>query len=405
MKPGAFMPRPASNSESPGNRLVATEIRLMDLTPEDALRINVLLAGAPKAVRIDESSMTLYALSDKGEAKVKLNPNCRDEAYLRKVRETLSSQVLGSPGGYPVYLKRWTRMGQARDGILESLLLLGEPEAVVAVVNASGITDELARRAWWVLQSAENARCMLCQAAVVNGDMGPRLAEFLIEFLPFEEEACDQIVSVRLVLQGDLISPREKLRLWEKGRQKNAFYVGFLQALPDALPQEKPAHPLWEELQSGLAGLLEEGNPFARQLSRLLGPAGQAWLAGVEMVLGKPSNQDVVVELLHAIAAYSAQLPMVGTYLTEMDTIASLADELLAGSEAAGAEARRQLADVLQAIPEARSRVRAMLILAMVNEPLVNPVFSRTDAIGTVMRKKLRPVSGPIQEQIDLLKG
>jgi hypothetical protein len=41
----------------------------------------------------------------------------------------------------------------------------------------------------------------------------------------------------------------------------------------------------------------------------------------------------------------------------------------------------------------------------MVNEPLVNPIFSRTDAIGTVMRKKLRPVSGPIQEQIALLRG
>ena len=377
----------------------------MDLTPEDALRINVLLAGTPEAVRIDESSMTLYALSGKGEATVRLNPNCRDDAYLRRVRETLSSQILGSPGGYPVYLKRWTRMGQARDSILESLLLLGEPEAVVAVVNASGITNELARRAWWVLQSAENARCMLRQAAVINGDMGPRLAEFLIEFLPFEEEARDQIVSVRLVLQGELISPGEKKRLWEKGRQKNAFYVGFLQACPDDLPQERAAHPVRESLQPRLAGLHEEGNPFALQLSRLLGPAGQAWLASVRTVLDKPSNQDVVVELLHAIAAYSAHLPIAGTCLTEMDTIASFADALLDGVEATGAEAGRQLQEVLQAVPEARSRIRAMVILAMVNEPLVNPVFSRTDAIGTVMRKKLRPVTEPIQEQIDLLTG
>ena len=94
----------------------------MDLTPEDALRINVLLASQIEAIRLDESRMTLFALSQKGEAKVKLNPNCRDDAYLRKVRETLSSHVLGSPGGYPVYLKRWTRMGQARDEVLESLL-------------------------------------------------------------------------------------------------------------------------------------------------------------------------------------------------------------------------------------------------------------------------------------------
>jgi hypothetical protein len=377
----------------------------MELTPEDALRINVLLAGAPEAVRIDESSMTLYALSDRGEAKVRLNPNCRDEGYLRKVRETLSSQVLGSPGGYPVYLKRWTRMGQARDGILESLLLLGEPEAVVAVVNAGGITNELARRAWWIMQSAENARCMLRQAAVVDGDMGPKLAEFLVEFLPFEEEARDQIDSVRLVLQGELISPGEKTRLWEKGRHKNAYYVGFLHALPDALPQEQPAHPLQESLQPRLAGLLEAGNPFALQLSRLLGSAGQAWLASVETVLEKPSNQDVVVELLQAVAAYSAHLPIAGTCITEMDTIAALADSLLDGDAAAGTEVAGQLDALLLAVPEARSRVRAMLMLAMVNEPLVNPVFSRTDAIGTVMRKKLRPVSGPIREQIDLLRG
>jgi hypothetical protein len=158
-------------------------------------------------------------------------------------------------------------------------------------------------------------------------------------------------------------------------------------------------------LQPRLAGLLEAGNPFALQLCRLLGPAGQAWLASVAAVLHKPLNQDVVVELLHAIAAYSAHLPIAGTYLTEMDTIAALADVLLDGGEAAGTEAARQLLELLLAVPEARSRVRAMLILAMVNEPLVNPVFSRTDAIGTVMRKKLHPVSDPIQEQIDLLTG
>ena len=195
----------------------------MELTPEDALRINVLLAGSVDAIRIDESRMTVYALSDKGEAKVPLNPNCRDESYLRRVRETLSSHVLGSPGGYPVYLKRWTRMGQARDEILESLLKLGEPEAVVAVVNASGITDDIARRAWWASQTSDNARCMLRQQAVVEGEMGRVLADFLVEFLPFEEEARNQIISVSLVMQRGLISQEERARLWDKARHKNCL--------------------------------------------------------------------------------------------------------------------------------------------------------------------------------------
>ena len=106
----------------------------MELTNEDTLRLNVLLANKPQAIRIDESSMTVLGLTPQGEVRVKLNPSGRNEPYLRKVRELLSGHVLGSPGGYPVYLKRWTRMGQMRDESLEQLLLLGEPEAVVAAV-------------------------------------------------------------------------------------------------------------------------------------------------------------------------------------------------------------------------------------------------------------------------------
>jgi len=375
----------------------------MDLTPEDALRVNVLLAGVLKAVRIDESRMMLHALSDKGEATIKLNPNCRDESYLRQVRETLSSHVLGSPGGYPVYLKRWTRMGQARDSILESLLLLGEPEAVVAVVNAPGITDEIASRAWWASQTAENARCMLRQPAVVQGRMGPVLAQFLLEFLPFEVEARDQIRSVRLVLQGDLIEREERLRLWEKGKHRNAFHVGFLQALPDELPGEQAPAPAWEHTCQQLRDLLQAGNPYAVQLCRLLGPAGQAFLTGVENVLNKPANQDVMVELMHALAAHARALPRVDRRLAHVEDIVAEVDAMLAAA-AQGRAAQQALATVLQALPGHVHHIRAMLFLGLLDEPVLDPVFSRTDAIGSVMRKKLKPVTGPVLQQIGCLK-
>jgi hypothetical protein len=370
----------------------------MELSPEDALRVNVLLAGNLRAVRIDESRMIVHALSDKGEAKIRLSPNCRDETYLRLVRETLSSHVLGSPGGYPVYLKRWTRMGQARDGILESLLLLGEPEAVVAVVNAPGITDELASRAWWASQTAENARCMLRQQAIVEGRMGRTLAEFLVEFLPFEEEARDQIRSVRLVLQGELTTPAERRKLWEKGRHRNAYIVGFLQGLPDGLPAEHPAHPAGETLQQQLAPLVAAGNPFAGQYCRLLSAAGQNFLAGVETVLAKPSNQDVMVELLHALAAYSAQLPLPKQRFETIAAIEQEVDSLLSGQV-------REIDELLREAPAAMHHIRALLFLALLDEPVLDPVFSRTDAIGTVMRSKLRPLTGPVQEQISVLRG
>jgi len=41
----------------------------------------------------------------------------------------------------------------------------------------------------------------------------------------------------------------------------------------------------------------------------------------------------------------------------------------------------------------------------MVDEPLVDPVFSRTDAIGTVMRRRLQPVFEPLQHQLDILRN
>lgn len=375
----------------------------MELTPEDALRINVLLAGSVDAIRIDESRMTVYALSDKGEAKVQLNPNCRDESYLRQVRETLSSHVLGSPGGYPVYLKRWTRMGQARDEILESLLKLGEPEAVVAVVNASGITDDIARRAWWASQTSENARCMLRQHAVVEGEMGPVLADFLVEFLPFEEEARNQITSVSLVMQRGLISGEERARLWEKARHKNAFYVGFLHAVPDELPDQVEANPLWQDCLASTGTLVEQGNPFAMQLLRLLSPAGQAFLATVDAVLKKPSNQDVMVELLHALEKHAAGLSLDEYKNSDIEAIVHEVD-MLTGAEAVDA-IPGELQALLDAWPEGRHCIRAMLILALLGEKVLNPIFSRTDAIGTVMRKKLKPVTEPIHEQIAVLRS
>jgi hypothetical protein len=381
----------------------------MDLTPEDALRINVLLASPIEAVRIDESRMTLLALTEKGEAKVQLNPNCRDDAYLRRVRETLSSHVLGSPGGYPVYLKRWTRMGQARDEVLESLLMLGEPEAVVAVVNATGITDELARRAWWALQTSDNARCMLQQAAVVNGEMGAVLADFLIEFLPFEEEARNQIKTVCLVLQGDLVDESVRSGLWQKGRLKNAYLVGFLHTLPDALPDRHAAHAELERVTQQLAGLLAEKNPFAVQLCRLLGPAGQTYLACVEAVLKKPSNQDVMVELMCALDAYSAALPLEKQRKFDISEVVRVSSELTGGSGTdqgcTDEAARRCLRALCRALPEDKDYIRAMLFLAMLGEPVLDPVFSRTDAIGTVMRKKLKPVTEAISEQIKILRN
>lgn len=379
----------------------------MDLSSEDALRINVLLAGAIEAVRIDESSMTVFALLNGKEARVKLNPNCRDEFYLKRVRAVLSSHVLGSPGGYPVYLKRWTRMGQARDEILESLLLLGEPEAVVAVVNATGITNELARRAWWAVQSADNARCMLRQEAVVNGSMGPKLAEFLVEFLPFEEEAGKMIESVLLVLQGGLVSDHVKQKLWDKGQQKNAYYVGFLHALPDDLPGEGEGHPSCETAMQQLENLVAGGNQLAGKLCRTLSTGGTRFLGTAEQVLKKPVNQDVVVELMKAIGNYFCLNGESFGHQKALTDIIAGADQFITGAteETSLKKEYLEIMGRLPDIPHIEDKLKAILVLSQVGEPVVDPIFSKTDAIGTVMRKKLEPVVVPLRDQFAILKN
>ena len=203
---------------------------------------------------------------------------------------------------------------------------------------------------------------------------------------------------MRLVLQGDLTTAGERRQLWEKGRHKNAYIVGFLQGLPDDLPEEHPAHAQRESLQQQLAPLLADGNPFAWQYLRLLSHAGQNFLAGVETVLAKPANQDVMVELMHAVAAYSAQLPLQKQRLETIAGIEQEVDRLLSGQV-------REVDEMLRVAPAAVHDIRALLFLAMLDEPVLDPVFSRTDAIGTVMRNKLRPLTGPIQQRIAVLRG
>ncbi|MBI5460866.1 MAG: sulfur reduction protein DsrS [Gammaproteobacteria bacterium] len=373
----------------------------MELSAEDALRLNVLLANEPHAVRIDESAMALYGFSARGESKIKLNPTCRDEAYIKRVREMLSSHVLGSPGGYPIYLRRWTRMGQARDDSLEKLLLLGEPEAVVAVVHATGLTDELARRAWWAMPTADNARMMLTRECVTRGAMGPVLAHYLIDYLPFEEDPQAMIESVRLILQPGLIDAETRLRIWTKARSKNTYFVGFLLAIPDDLPDPAPIHPAGPELIGALQSLTAIGNPYARQLCRVLDVPGQSFLATAELVLRKPNNQDVMVALLEAIQAYFQDVADGDMRLQSIDDVEAQARarcESVACGDA-------PLAELLAQVPDVKPMLRAMLILSAVGERLVAPVFARTDAIGTVMRRKLEPITTPLLAEMAVLRG
>ncbi|MFA5082005.1 MAG: hypothetical protein WC474_05615 [Hydrogenophilaceae bacterium] len=301
-----------------------------ELSPEDQLRLNVLLAQDLKAIRLDESNMVLHALLDGGEeASMPLHPNCRTDKYLRLVREALSGHALGSPGGYPIYLSRWTRHGQMESSNLSQLLLIGEPEAVVAVVHSPALTDQLAGYAWWAMPTIEHARLMLMREAVARGRMGSVLTDFLVEHLPFlQEEHLAIMDTVAVLLYSGTLTPAQRETIWKRGKRQNSYYVAFLEMCPNDLP----------------------------------GEPGQAFVEACIEILSRPETQEVVSRTLDAIGHYFSA-----------DSGAS------------------------QTHPEVRHR------LAAVSAALANPVFTRSTAIGSLMRRKLEPITEPILTNLRLL--
>lgn len=368
----------------------------MQLSNEDNLRLNVLLAQPLRAIRINESTMTVHALTEQGEAKVALNPTTRDEQYLRMVRELLSLKITGSPGGYPIFIKRWTRMGHT-DNTLEHMLLLGEPEAVVAVVHAAELSHDLAERAWWANPTTEVAMRLMEYPDVVEGSLGKELADYLMEFMPFEERQLNIVNMVRLCLQGDLINANEREKLWARAKRRNPFYVGFVHADPKQIPFETSHHPQYEILREDLQILASQGNCFAKNLLKLLSDNGQRWLKTIQLSLKKPVDQDVVISLFTAISRYF-DLSLCDTRgqrdialaLSHTSALIDSPDDALAALiEATGEET----------IP----LIEAMLVLAQLGEHTLIPIFSGNDSVGSVMRKRLHPLTSAVLEKIDIL--
>ena len=342
-----------------------------DLVAEDALRLHVLLAGQVQAVRLDAAVPALFALTGRGEAKIVLHPDCRPEQYLMRVRELLAGHALGSPGGYPVHLRRWTRMGQAGAKRLEALLLLGEAEAVAAVAHAPSLTEELARRAWWASPGAENARSMLAHAEVAASAMGRLLADYLIEHLPFEEDPVVAMNSIRIVLSAGHPDAAGRQALWARAKRRPHYFIGFLESLPDEMPGDAPARPC----SGALTALAEAGNPWARRLMRAFSASGQSFLKAAELTLEKPAVPEAVTALLDAIGAWCG--PM-------------------ADPEA--------LAELSAACREHTRAIEALTFLSGIDACAAEPILSRSSAVGALMRRKLEPLAAPLLEHLRALQ-
>ena len=301
-------------------------------------------------------------------------------------------------------------MGQHRDNItLHNLLLLGEPEAVAAVVHAPGLTPDLAKLAWWVLPEAEHARRMLVQPQVAESEIARELAKFLVEYLPFETEPNAIMNSVRLVLQPGLISEEEKNNLWKRASRKGIYYVSFLQAMPDDLPGMCSAHPKHADIESQLSFLLAKNNAYALLLNKVLSPGGQVFLKTAESAMDKLADESTSVALFEAIGQYFSEAQSSGVSSDVFHGCGECRDSegALARAKACMADPEvisPELAAVLAVIPDQRERLIAILTLSFVGENLLDSFFSQSDTVGPLMRRKLAPWTKPILDQIRCLQ-
>ncbi len=371
----------------------------MQLSSEDNLRLNVLLAQQIKAVRIDLSKNIVYAITKKGEAKVQLSPTCGDGMYIKLVKELFSTNILGTPGGYPIFLKRWTRMGQANDASLENLLKLGEPEAVTAVIHAAGLTAELAEHAWWCEQSSANARVMLKRTAVAQSEFGKQLAHFLLEFLAYEERQRDIVESIKVVLQPNLISEEQRMELWKKAKRKNTFYVGFLSGLAYDLPVTEKENPNYQTVKANFSAI--SSTPCSDMLLFILSDKGQTWLSILTLVLKKPINQDVVFDVLNSIRDLLHPIAPDEIKRRYLDDVNITLKNLDFNSASSIKKGHLMVADNLP--KEAVAYLEHLLYLSMVSEQIALPILSVSEAIGTVMRKQIQPITEPILYSIQQL--
>ena len=59
----------------------------------------------------------------------------------------------------------------------------------------------------------------------------------------------------------------------------------------------------------------------------------------------------------------------------------------------------------LEAAPSRETELKALYLLSGLGYGVVRPVFSKTDAIGSLMRKKLEPVFAPLRIRLESLLG
>ena len=117
-------------------------------------------------------------------------------------------------------------------------------------------------------------------------------------------------------------------------------------------------------------------------------------------MIKKPSNQDVVIQLFKAIREFFSTVRPNDVGYDDIEILLSDVNKYIDVS----ANQTDELKEVVEVSPELSAIVKSMLVLSLIDEPLLTPVFSRTDAIGSLMRRKIEHITTPLLSEISSLK-
>jgi len=172
-----------------------------------------------------------------------------------------------------------------------------------------------------------------------------------------------------------VLTEAQRLSIWKRGSSRNSYYVAFLELQPDTLPNPRGA-------RADPAGVPHiAGNPYSAMLEKALSGQGQTFLATTALVLDRPEIQEVVNHALNALAQWCAPLRQ---------------------ADAAARGAAR--AAVLAAAPQLEPDCAALDALATADADSARPIFLKTTAIGSLMRRKIQPVVVPLLDGIAVLQ-
>ncbi len=206
----------------------------------------------------------------------------------------------------------------------------------------------------------------------------------------------EDICTVSLLLQRGVLSEDNRLLLWEKASLKSAYYPGFLITAADDLPHKVDKHESYADLSLHLAELIEQGNSVAQCYLWCHSENGQSFFHIIKLALKRPSQQDVVVTLFNAIGQKFDSLGLSRSFRS-IEDLQMFNSEVFDGDSS---EEFSHLTDEVREIntlfPDSKDRVLAMLGLAQMSETLLDPLFGGAECPGSVMRKRIKPVSEPL---------